>query len=110
MRRVLIIVALAILGQGGVLAQNTVTTFILLRHAEKVLDDSDDPALLPAGEERAKKLISMFEKTKIDAIYSTKFKRTMSTVTPLGASKKIDVRVYEPFKEAPLDEKLKKHA
>ncbi|MEO5980062.1 MAG: phosphoglycerate mutase family protein [Chryseolinea sp.] len=92
-----------------VVAQSTITTFILIRHAEKVLDSSEDPVLLPKGEERAKKLVSVLEKTKVDAIYSTKFNRTMSTVSPLASSKGLDVRVYEPFKETPIDEILKQH-
>jgi broad specificity phosphatase PhoE len=94
----------------GAVAQSTVTTFILIRHAEKVLDNSDDPLLLPEGEARAKKLISVLEKTKVDAIYSTRFRRTMSTVSPLATSKGLDVKVYEPFKETPIEEILKKHA
>ena len=93
----------------GAVAQSSVTTFILIRHAEKVLDKSDDPPLSPEGEVLAKMLISVLKKTKIDAIYSTRFKRTMSTVSPLATSKGLDVKVYEPFKDTPIEEILKKH-
>lgn len=109
MRNLILGILVLVIQLHDVVAQTTVTTFILIRHAEKVPDDSEDPVLLPEGEARAKKLVSVLEKTKIDAIYSTRFKRAMSTVSPLATSKGLDIKVYESFKEAPIEEILKKH-
>ena len=46
------------------------TTFILVRHAEKV-DDSYDPDLSDLGYERVEKLTEKFERVNFDAVYST---------------------------------------
>ncbi len=56
-----------------------ITTFILVRHAEKV-DDSEDPDLSEDGYERAERLAEMFQNVPFDAIYSTARTRTMETV------------------------------
>lgn len=87
-------------------AQGDVTTFILVRHAEKGTDDPKDPALSPAGESRAQGLVKLFEKQKVDAVYSTNFKRTKNTITPLAEAKGLTVQTYEALK---LDELITKH-
>ena len=89
--------------------QNQITTFILVRHAEKILAGGDDPSLKPEGTARAGRLATMLEKSRIDAIYSTAFKRTRETVTPLATSKGLDITVYESLKESPIDQMLKDH-
>jgi broad specificity phosphatase PhoE len=66
------------------------TTVILVRHAEKVTDPAiKDPALTPAGEERAQTLARMLAGNDIAAIYTTPYIRTRSTVAPLAAAKKL---------------------
>lgn len=79
------------------------TTFILIRHAEKeggskMTGGNKDPKLSPEGLKRAEKLVVLFSKTKIDAIYSTPFIRTRSTVEPLAHAKALAVLEYEPNK------------
>lgn len=71
------------------------TTFILVRHAEKVLDGSKDPALTPEGDARANHLLEVFSQTDIVAIYSTGLKRTRMTVAPLAKNKELEVQTYE---------------
>jgi broad specificity phosphatase PhoE len=71
------------------------TTFILLRHAEKATDGTDDPALTKEGEARANHLVEMFSKADITAIYSTDFKRTRMTVAPLANSKELEIQTYK---------------
>ncbi len=62
-----------------------VTTIILVRHAEKVIDPNDsDPDLSPAGQARAQELVRMFGDAGINAIYATQYKRTQQTVKPLA--------------------------
>jgi broad specificity phosphatase PhoE len=62
-----------------------VTTVILVRHAEKVLDpNNQDPDLTPAGQQRALEIARMFSGAGVNAIYATQFKRTQQTVKPLA--------------------------
>ena len=62
-----------------------VTTVILVRHAEKIIDPNNpDPDLSPAGQARAQELVRMFSDARINAIYATQYKRTQETVKPLA--------------------------
>jgi 2,3-bisphosphoglycerate-dependent phosphoglycerate mutase len=70
------------------------TTIIMLRHAEKSSVPVNDPALSVDGMSRANELSQLFSTIKVDRIYSTPFKRTRQTVTPLALSKSIDVVEY----------------
>ena len=84
-----------------------ITTFILVRHAEKAADASKDPELSEAGAQRALRLAAMLKETKVDAVYSTAYKRTMNTVGPLAKEKGMEVRTYDPQKTGPIDDILK---
>ena len=62
-----------------------VTTVILVRHAEKVIDpNNSDPDLSPAGQARAQEIVRIFSDAGINAIYATQYKRTQQTVKPLA--------------------------
>ncbi len=62
-----------------------VTTVILIRHAEKVIDPNNpDVDLSQAGEQRAQELLRMFADSGVNAIYATQYKRTQETVKPLS--------------------------
>src|SRR5229473_1775357 len=62
-----------------------ITTLILVRHAEKVIDpNNSDPDLSPAGQARAQELVRMFGDAGINAIYATQYKRPQQTVKPLA--------------------------
>jgi broad specificity phosphatase PhoE len=65
------------------------TTIIVVRHAEKVIGDGDDPPLTPAGEARAALLARMFGDARapghIDAIYVSPMVRNRMTAAPLAA-------------------------
>ncbi|HTF22132.1 MAG TPA: phosphoglycerate mutase family protein [Chryseolinea sp.] len=87
-----------------------ITTFILVRHAEKVMDKSKDPVLTEQGNARARRLQALLEKVSIDAIYTTPYKRTRTTVEPLAQARGLALREYEPEKEAAIDEILLQHA
>jgi len=86
-----------------------ITTFILLRHAEKVRDGSKDPALTTEGKARAMRLSALLDKTSVDVVYTTHYQRTRATVEPLAKSKALDIREYEPSQEAVIDEMLSRH-
>jgi broad specificity phosphatase PhoE len=87
-----------------------VTTFILVRHAEKSAEGGSDPDLKPEGVTRAESFAAMFSKATIDAVYSTPYKRTRNTVTPLANSKSLAVHTYSSMKAADLEAVLTKHA
>jgi 2,3-bisphosphoglycerate-dependent phosphoglycerate mutase len=71
-----------------------VTTIIVIRHAEKVIDPNNpDVDLSPAGQARAQELVRVFGDAGINAIYATQFKRTQQTVKPLAD--KLGLPVYQ---------------
>ncbi len=75
-----------------------ITTVILVRHAEKMVDGSKDPELSEAGKQRADRLAAHLSTTKIDAIYSTHFKRTEMTAAPISSLLKIPIQYYDGSK------------
>jgi len=91
------------------LTAQKLTTFILARHAEKLMDGSKDPALTPAGKIRAESLANLLGKTKIDAIFSTRFKRTEHTALPLAKAKSLSVQYYEGNRLEEVDSILAKY-
>ena len=107
--RALVLVAIVWTTPGAGLAQEQLTTFILIRHGERAEDGSEDPELSVEGKARATRLAEMLSKTSIQAVYSTSFKRTRNTVSPLAQAKGMEVLLYEPLKADPLDKMLKDH-
>ena len=71
------------------------SVFFILRHAEKTAA-ADDPALSPAGIERANMLASMLANAGITAIHSTDYKRTRATLEPLARRTGLTTRLYDP--------------
>jgi 2,3-bisphosphoglycerate-dependent phosphoglycerate mutase len=91
-------------------AQQAITTFIVVRHAEKAMTEStSDPSLAPEGSERANKLAALLKEVNVSAIYSTNYKRTKSTVIPVAEAKSIPIQDYKSLKETELDEMIKKY-
>jgi len=85
------------------------TTFILVRHAEK-MNDSDDPGLTQQGVLRANKLYEMVSKSEIGAIYSTDYNRTKATVQVVSDKFDIPIGIYEPAPETGVTESwIKNH-
>lgn len=80
--------------------EENVTTYYLIRHAEKSLFDAgdNDPVLSLDGINRAKKWVSIFENTKFDAIYSTDYKRTKLTAKPIATANKIPTYKFDQTK------------
>ncbi|MFN8333666.1 MAG: phosphoglycerate mutase family protein [Cyclobacteriaceae bacterium] len=107
MRKLVIAFVLLLAVQAGYAQQ--ITTFILVRHAEKATEGGSDPELKPEGVKRAEALAALFDKTKIDAIYSTDFKRTKNTVAPLAAAKGLTVNTYSSMKAADLEKLVAAH-
>lgn len=80
----------------GITPTAAATTFVLVRHAEKATDDPRDPALLPAGEQRAKRLAAMLAGVTLRAVYATRFRRTQQTAAPTARMHGLEVRTYDP--------------
>jgi broad specificity phosphatase PhoE len=75
---------------------DTTTTVIVVRHAEKEAVPADDPPLTAVGEARAAALLESVQGAGVGAIYSTRYKRTRSTVTPLAEKLGVPITVFEP--------------
>lgn len=71
------------------------TVVFLVRHAEKELDGSRDPALTAAGEARADELARVLGR-RIDRVHSTDFRRTRATAAPTAAAVGAEVEIYDP--------------
>jgi broad specificity phosphatase PhoE len=79
--------------------QDQITTLFLVRHAEKDGTVWEDPPLTPAGVARADELAYILKHVRLDAIYSTPFKRTKLTVLPTAKEKGLEVKLYKPGEE-----------
>jgi broad specificity phosphatase PhoE len=71
------------------------TTFILVRHAEKAADGSDDPPLTEAGRMRAQALAARLSTSPIIAVYTTPFQRTRQTATPTAQEHGLPLITYD---------------
>lgn len=83
-------------------APPAVTTVILVRHAERASQDTDSE-LNAAGIERAKELARMLTGVKVDAIYTTQYKRTKETAAPAATARGITPVVREAGKTYAVD-------
>lgn len=83
-------------------------TLYLVRHAEKVADDSHDPDLTAAGRERAAELAESLQQKGIRTIWSSDYQRTRKTAAPLAKQLGLKVRTYDPGEPAALKIQLEK--
>ena len=89
----------AVLGAAVVFAyyatfRRPITTVILVRHAEKIIDPNNpDVDLSPAGHTRAQEIVRVFGDSGINAIYATQYKRTQETVKPLSDKTGVPVTI-----------------
>lgn len=76
------------------------SVFYLIRHAEKDRSDSTNknPFLTTQGIERTKKWAVFFKNKKIDAVYSTNYKRTRQTALPIAKNNNLEIISYTPKK------------
>jgi 2,3-bisphosphoglycerate-dependent phosphoglycerate mutase len=89
--------------------EKAITTFILVRHAEKDLTQSgNDPDLSADGRARAARLAEVLKKTDIHSVYSTPYKRTQQTVEAVAAAKSLKVMTYQA-KNAEIDNMITQH-
>jgi broad specificity phosphatase PhoE len=86
-----------------------ITTIILVRHAEKVQDDSSDPLLTSEGIARAEELAYILKHVELEAVYSTPFNRTKQTVLPIAKQQGLEVKLYPAEKEEEFLKKILKN-
>ncbi len=70
-------------------------TIFLVRHAEKGTD-GNDPDLTEKGMDRAEDISRMLGAIRLDAVYSTPYKRTVQTGTPAAMSFGLEIQSYDP--------------
>lgn len=102
MKKVILAIGLVLFAQAYSFAQTT--TVYVVRHAEKDLSNpsSTDPALSGDGLQRSFDLKDVLGKEKIAAVFSTNYKRTIQTGSPLAQSIQQDIILYDPAKNTEL--------
>lgn len=70
-------------------------TFVIVRHAEKAADGSDDPPLTEAGRGRAQALARRLSTVPVIAVYTTAFQRTRQTATPTAQEHGLPLITYD---------------
>jgi len=103
-----LVLLLTLFSSLAVFAQQKPVTIILLRHAEK-LPDGKDPELSSKGLEFAQRLAKIFAENTVNAAYTTHYKRTMETITPLAALSRLKFIIYDPAKIDQLVKMLGTH-
>lgn len=75
-----------------------ITTYYLIRHAEKDRSDPEnsDPSLTEIGKARAQQWARYFDTIALDAVYSTKYLRTYMTAAPTAERKQLEILPYDP--------------
>lgn len=94
--------ALALFATTLAAAPPAVTTVILVRHAEKA-SETGDTELSPAGVERAKELARVLTAVKVDAVYTTQYRRTKDTAAPFATARGITPVVRDVGKTYAVD-------
>jgi probable phosphoglycerate mutase len=85
-----------------------VTTVYVVRHAEKdPTPGLPDPALTPAGQQRALDLREKLGKEPIVAIFTTNTTRTRTTVAPLAETLRLTPQVYDAKQQGALAERIR---
>ena len=75
-----------------------VSTYFLIRHAEKVISQDPNPPLDQWGMIRASQWAAHFRDIEFDAIYSTGYIRTINTVQPAADLQGLEITLYDPGK------------
>lgn len=87
-------------------ANNSATTLIILRHAEKDTV-GEDPKLSAKGLQRAARLSAVFPDIHPDKFYSTNFIRTRETLAPWAKATGKEIEMYRTDNLPAFADKLK---
>ncbi len=90
----------------------TTTIVVVIRHADKVADGSNDPPLSEAGIDRAARLAGVFgtgsADVGIDAIFVTQYRRNADTARALAAKRSIPVIALNDSDLSGLEHRIKR--
>lgn len=77
--------------------ETEVTTYYLIRHAEKDRSDpnNQNPHLNEEGKQRAIQWSELLGEVDFDEVYSTDFYRTRETAQPLASKNNLSVKIYD---------------
>ncbi|MBP7273208.1 MAG: histidine phosphatase family protein [Saprospiraceae bacterium] len=75
---------------------DTITTFFMVRHAEKQKGSNPDPELTPEGVQRAERLAKILQDVPINMVAFTPYKRTALTALPLMNIQGMSNATYTP--------------
>lgn len=98
MKRIVIVLFLSICSIScGLSASQQSTTVYIVRHAEKDMSDTknQDPDLNELGKKRVLALNEKLKNEKIDAVFSSKYKRTYQTGVGVAEKNGLKVQEYE---------------
>ncbi|HET7273732.1 MAG TPA: phosphoglycerate mutase family protein [Longimicrobiaceae bacterium] len=94
LRTLFILIALGLLPTSAYAQEHAPTTVLVVRHAEKVISDNEDPPLTQLGAERARSLIEVAREAGVTTIYSTPFRRTRDTAAPLAEALGVAITTF----------------
>ncbi|MFN0729312.1 SixA phosphatase family protein [Polaribacter gochangensis] len=79
---------------------DVVTTYYLIRHAEKnrAVEGDKDPFLTIKGADRAKRWAEVLSTANIDMVYTTNYNRTKETAQPTATKNGLRLYMYNPRK------------
>lgn len=91
-------VALLILSCAPAPQDTSVTTFYLIRHAEKDRSEGvgNDPQLTEEGLKRAQRWAEVLGLEPLDVVYSTNYQRTRQTAAPAAEANGLEISLYDP--------------
>ena len=101
MRRILLVFVtfflfFALYGQDD--SNTGLSTYYLIRHAEKKISEGNDPDLHIDGIKRSEQWAVVLGSIKFDAIYSTDYIRTRETVKPTAEKNSLEIILYDDGK------------
>ncbi len=76
------------------------TTFVIVRHAEKGVDDPKDPSLSEIGQARAQRASERLADERVTATYATRYRRTQMTAAKTAQVHGLQVATYDAAQPA----------
>ena len=89
-------------------AEESYSTFYMIRHAEKNLSIKPDPPLTDAGRLRSRQWAEVFSQIKLDFVYTTDTTRTRDTAVAVANQQGLELSLYSP-KNFDYDKFIKQH-
>jgi len=78
--------------------KEVISTYYLIRHAEKDRSDATNknPDLMQKGNKRAVRWSEVFKNVAFDMVYTTDYNRTKQTAAPTAKKKNLELLFYNP--------------